>query len=80
VLETFTCWSCDPEDTKEYECFDAETAAEKYAESKFQQDFDVGYVQGLDIHVRGRRETQKFIVDVQMEPRFYATEIYLVGG
>ncbi len=76
MLEIYECWSEDPGDIREYECFDAETAAEKYAEHQFHRDFDANYVRGLDIHVKGSHGTQRFSVDIQMEPRFYATEVY----
>jgi hypothetical protein len=73
VLEIYECWS---DDICEYECFHAGTAAEKYAEWKFQKDNDVGYVRGLDVFVKGSHGTKKFSIDVQMEPYFYATEVY----
>jgi hypothetical protein len=77
MLETYTCWSDDPDDTEDYEVFDAESAAEMYAEFKFQQDFDVAFVQALDIHVTSPHQVERsFTIEIQMEPRFYATEVY----
>lgn len=76
MLETYECWSDDPENICEYDCFDAETAAEKYAEYQFNRDNDVAFVQGLDIHVKGKHGIQKFTIEVQMEPCFYATEVH----
>lgn len=75
--ETYTCWSDDPDDTMEYRCFDAGTAAEKYAQHRHETgDFDDSFVQSMDIHVEGKNGIQRFTIEIQREPRFYATEIY----
>lgn len=77
MLETYTCWSGDPDATWEVECFDAGTAAEKYAQHRYEDsDYDTSHIQSLDIHVKGSHGTQKFTIDIQMEPVFHATEVY----
>lgn len=76
MSETYTCWSDDPDDTKDYKVFSAESAAERYAEHKFELDNDIAFVQALGIYVKSKYGTQKFTIEIHMEPRFYATEVY----
>jgi hypothetical protein len=77
MLETYTCWADDPEATWEVECFDAGTAAEKYAQHRYENgDYDAAHAQSLDIHVQGKDGIQRFTIQIQMEPVFYATEVY----
>ncbi len=75
-MEAYTCWSDDPKSTWEVEAFDADTAAEKYAEHKYEQDWDSSAVDGIDVFVKDSHTTRKFGIQVQMRPTFYAGEDY----
>lgn len=77
MINTYTCWSDDPNETWEVESFDHDQAAEAYALHCYTKNgSDHEAVNSMDVYVRGESETRKFSIEVEFSPRFVADEDY----
>jgi hypothetical protein len=74
-MTTYTCWSSHPEDTWKIEAYNARDAAQKYAKRIFDVNYNVRYVESLEIHVSDGAEMRTFTVEIDMEPVFFASPV-----